>query len=76
MLRKKRYRIDADRSDFLPSGTLFLGSSEQGKWEIWHTVLVVIWLVEVVFYYHSLLPSIRHLSQGQATKMTAEKSLH
>ena len=53
MLRKKRYQnidwIGATRGDFLPSGTLFLGSSEQGKWEIWHTVLVVIWLVEVVF---------------------------
>ena len=72
MLRKKRYQnidwIDADAGDFLPSGTLFLGSSEQGKWEIWHTVLVVIWLVEVVFYYHSLLLSIRHLSQDKRRK--------
>jgi hypothetical protein len=72
MLRKKRYQnidwIGATRGDFLPSGTLFLGSSEQGKWEIWHTVLVVIWLVEVVFYYHLLLLSIRHLSQGKRRK--------
>ena len=50
--------IHADGGDFLPTETLFLKSSEPGKLKNLQTVLDVIWLVEVVFYYHSLLLSI------------------
>ncbi len=54
---------------------IFLGSSEQGKWENLHTVLVDTWLVEVVFFYHSLLPWIRHLSQDKRRHYRKEIAL-